>query len=93
MARLFAAKGGNSWSYLPEWFGREYVSIPEMTHYLGEYFFRLKRNMQESMSAWARREEKVYLRMTQALARPEQMADSTEPDWNLLHERQQKWSK
>ena len=63
-----------------EWFGLEYLlwrireeirrpAIPEMTKYLDEYFFRLKRNKQESMSAWAPREEKVCLQMTRALAR------------------------
>ena len=31
--------------------------------------------------------------MTRALARPEQAADSTEPDWNLLYGRQQNWSR
>ena len=44
------------------------------------------------MSAWALREEKVYLQMTRALARLEQTVDSTELDWNLLYERQQNWS-
>ena len=58
-----------------------------MTKFLDEYFFRLKRNKQESMSAWALREEKVYLQMTRALTRLEQTAESTEPDWNLLYER------
>ena len=87
-----------------EWFGLEYLlwrireevrrpAIPEMTMYLDKYFFRLKRNKQESMSAWALREEKVYLQMTRALARLEQTADWTEPDWNLLYERQQNWSR
>ena len=90
--------------YLREWFGLEYhlwrireeicrPAIPEMTKYLDEYFFRLKRNKQESMSAWALREEKVYLQMTRALARLEQTADSSEPDWDLLYERQQNWSR
>ena len=69
------------------------LPIPEMTKYLGEYFFRLKRNEPESMSAWALREEKVYLPMTRALARLEQTVDSIEPDWNLLYELQQNWSR
>ena len=64
-------------------------AIAEVTKYLDKYFFRLKRNRQESMSAWALREEKVYLQMTRASARLEQTADSTEPDWDLLYERQQ----
>ena len=62
-----------------------------MTKYLDEYFFRLKRNKQESIRAL--REEKVYLQMTRALARLEETVDSTEPDWNLLCERQQNWSR
>ena len=48
--------------YLREWFGLEYLlwrireeicrpAILEMTKYLGEYFSRLRRNKQESMSA------------------------------------------
>ena len=41
-----------------------------------------------SMSAWALRQEKVYLQMTGAHARLEQTADSTEPDWHVLYERQ-----
>ena len=68
-------------------------AIPEQTKYLDEYFFRLKRNKQEAMSAWALLEEKVYLQMTRALARLEQTAGSSEPDWNLLYERQQNWSR
>ena len=64
-----------------------------MTKYLDEYFFRLKKNKQESMSAWALREEKVHLQMTRALARLEQTPDSSEPDWDLLYERQQNWSR
>ena len=53
------------------WFREEirYSATLEMTKYIDEYFFRLKRNKQESMSAWALREEKVYLQMTRALAR------------------------
>ena len=31
--------------------------------------------------------------MTRALALLEQTVDSTEPDWNLLYERQQNWSR
>ena len=31
--------------------------------------------------------------MTRALVRLEQTVDSTEPDWNLLYERQQNWSR
>ena len=58
-------------------------AISEMTKYLDEYFFRLKRNKQGSMSAWALREEKAYLQMTRALARLEQTVDSTELDWSL----------
>ena len=69
------------------------LAIPEMTKFLDEYFFRLKRNKQESMSAWALREEKVYLQMTRALARLEQTAGSLEPDWDMLYERQQNWSR
>ena len=90
--------------YLREWFGLEclhwrireeirHPTIPEMTKYLDTYFFRLKKNKQESMSAWALRAEKVNLHNTRALARLEQRADSTEPDWNLLYERQQNWSR
>ena len=45
------------------------------------------------MSAWAFGEEKLYLQMRRALARLEQTVDSTEPDWNLLYERQQNWSR
>ena len=45
------------------------------------------------MSAWALREEKVCLQMTRALARLEQTTDSTEPNWKLLYERLQNWSK
>ena len=81
--------------YLREWFGLEYLhwrireeicrpAMPEMKKFLGEYFFRLKRNKQESMIAWALREEKVYLQMTRALARLEQNTESIEPDRNLL---------
>ena len=87
-------------TYLREWFRLEYLlwrireeifrpAIPEMTKYLDEYFSRLKRNKQESMSAWALLEEKVYLQITRKLARVEQTADSTRPDWNLVYERQQ----
>ena len=90
--------------HLREWFGLEYLlwpirhaicrpAIPEMTKYLDEYFFRLKRNEQESMSAWALRGEKVYLQMTRALARLVHTVESTEPDWNLLYDRQQNWSR
>ena len=54
---------------LREWFGLEHLlwrigeeicrcAILEMTKYLDEYFFRLKRNKQKSMGAWALREEK-----------------------------------
>ena len=60
-----------------------------MTKYLDEDFFRLKRNKEESMTAWALREETVYLQMTRALARLEQTVDSTEPDWNELYKSQQ----
>ena len=81
--------------YLRDWFGFEYLlwriredicrlAIPEMTKYLGEYFFRLKRNKPESMSACSLREEKVYLQMTRVFARLEHTVDSTELDWNLL---------
>ena len=45
-----------------------------------EYFFRLRRNSQEAISAWALREENVYLRITRALARFENADDSHEPD-------------
>ena len=38
------------------------------------------------MSAWALREERVYLQMTRALARMGQTVDSTEPDPKLLCE-------
>ena len=69
------------------------MPILEMTKYLGDYFFRLERKKQESTSACALREVKVYLQITSALARLEQGADSTEPDWNLLYERQQNWSR
>ena len=41
------------------------------------------------MSAWALREEKVYLQMTRASGRLEQTANATEPDWDTLFERQQ----
>ena len=51
-------------------------AIPEMTKYLDEYFFRLKRNSQEAMSAWALREEKVYLRMARADAARERRGES-----------------
>ena len=89
--------------YLPEWFGLALLwriceeicrpAIPEMTKCLDEHLFRPKRNKQESMSAWALREEQVCLQMTRALARLEQTADSMEPDLKLLCERQQNWSK
>ena len=36
------------------------------------------------MSAWALREERVYLQMTRALARMEQTVDLTEPDLELV---------
>ena len=49
---------------------------PEMTKYLGDYFFCLRRKSQEAMSAWALREEKVYLSMTRALMRLENTEDS-----------------
>ena len=64
-----------------------------MAKFVDEYFFRLKRNKQESMSAWALREEKVYLQITRALARLEQTAEAIEPYWNLLYERQQNWTR
>ena len=90
--------------YLREWLGLEYLlwrireeicrpSIPEMTKFLDKHFFLLKGHKQESMSAWALRGEKVYLQMTRALARQEQTAEAIEPDWNLLYERQQNWSR
>ena len=55
--------------YLQELFGLEYLlrqireeicrpAILQMTKYLDEDFFRLKRNKQESMSAWALRDDK-----------------------------------
>ena len=66
-------------------------AIPEMTKYLDEYFFRLRRNSQEAMSAWALREEKVYLRMTRALMRLENTEDSHEPDWEQLFRKQYEW--
>ena len=62
-----------------------------MTKYLDEYFFRLRRNSQEAMSAWALREEKVYLRMTRALMRLENAEDSHEPDWEQLLYKQYEW--
>ena len=68
-------------------------AIHEGTQYLDEYFFRLQRNKQESMSAWALREEKVYLQMTGALARLEHTVESTEPESNFLYCRQQNWSR
>ena len=55
-----------------------------------QYFFGLKRNRQASSSAWALREEKVYLQMTRASGRLDHTADATEPDWDLLYERQQR---
>ena len=45
------------------------------------------------MSAWALREEKKDLQMTKSTRTFEQTVDSTEPDWKLLHERQQNWSR
>ena len=45
------------------------------------------------MSASALRGEKVYLQMTRTLALQEQTAESIDPDWNLLYERQQNWSR
>ena len=72
---------------------RKVLRFPKMTKYFDEYFFRLKINKQESLSAWALREEKVYLQMTRALARTEQTANSSETDWDLLYERQQNWSR
>ena len=47
------------------------------TKYLDEYFFRLERNKQESVGAWALCEEKVFLQMTRARARLEQTVDLT----------------
>eukprot|EP00969_Alexandrium_andersonii_P119037 5262891-Alexandrium_andersonii.AAC.1 len=66
-------------------------AIPEMTKYLDEYFFRLRRSSQEAMSAWALREEKVYLRMTRALLRLENTEDSHEPDWGKMFRKQHDW--
>ena len=66
------------------------LAILEMTKYLDEYLFRLKRNKQESIGACS---VKIYLQMTRAPTRLEQTAESTEPDWNLLFERQRTWSK
>ena len=88
--------------YLKADFGMEYLlwrikevicrpAIPEMTKYLDEYFFRLRRNSQEAMSAWALRDEKVYLRMTRALLRLEKADDSQEPDWEKLYYKQKNW--
>ena len=56
-----------------------------MTVHLDEYFFRLKRNKQESMSAWALREEKVYLQITRSLARLEleQMEQFWSSSWRI----------
>ena len=68
-------------------------AIPEMTKYLDEYFLRLERNKQESMSAWALSEEKVFLQTTRAFARLEQTVGSTELDLNLLYERRRNWSR
>ena len=45
------------------------------------------------MSAWALREEKVYLQMTGSLARLEHTVESTEPESNFLYCRQQNWSR
>ena len=70
--------------YLREWFGPEYLfwrireeicrsAIPEMTTFLDEYFFRLKKKQ-------TRIDERLYLQMTRALARMEQTVDLTEPD-------------
>ena len=76
VVRLFAAKGGKTWNliqrrdnrYVREWFELKYLLWR-----IREEICRpaLKRNKQDSMSAWASREEKVYLQTTRALARLE----------------------
>ena len=82
--------------YPRAWFGLEYLlvrireeicrpAIPELIKHLKGYLFRLRRHKQESMSAWALREEKVYLQLTRALTRLERTAEATEPDWAMLY--------
>ena len=76
------------------WRIREVICRPvisEMTQYIDEYFFCLRRKSQEAMSAWALREEKVYLRMTRALMRFDKTEDSQEPDCEQLLYKQYQW--